>query len=296
MCKLKYLAVMALCVSMVSCDSNKGKVEDFARQFISAVSTNDKIAINEMYPSVRTYKVLHLVDSIESKNIEVEYNPTDSIYVAKLNDSQSLVIRVNGENELTIMDSYNILKLDDGAYELAVATSAPVKKQSDLLNGELFSYDVDESYSFIAYLSNTHSAAMQGNLFEHDTFYSWGRKDGNYEVKFETPVTNYGQKKVSANDYSIEIAYMLRSTGQLCGVSVVDGVDLAPGETHIFTTIKEELYKYAAEKNLSWKVYYRFKNLSTAGVLAKYGDFSGNEYEEYLAWKEDALSDDSSDE
>ena len=293
---LKYFAMTALCVFMASCDSNQGKVKNVAEEFLSAVAAKDRITINELYPSARTYSVLKLADAIDSKGIKVEFNKTDSVYIAKLNDTQSLVLKVAGKDTIKIIDSYNVLKLEKGAYDLAVETSAPIKYQSDMENGKLFDTEYDDGYTFINYLSEFYPAAIRGNLYEHDSRYMWGRKEGRWFVAFDIPVTNGGESTIQGADYSVEIEYYEISTNERTGTSVIDGVDLAPGETHVFTTEKDELYKRATNHDLTWNTNFQFKKLSKAGMLAKYGRFSGTEYEEYIKWRDEAMNDDDMDE
>ena len=64
---------------------------------------------------------------------------------------------------------------------------------------------------------------------------------------------------------------------------MLEGVDLAPEETYVFFTSKNELYHYALERNIYMKVHFQFRNISKAGMLAKYGSFFGDEYKE---WRE----------
>lgn len=280
--QLKYFTLVLLSVLMASCDENKSKVKEVATQFVSAVVSKDKVVINEMYPNAKTYSVLQIVDSINSESVEVEFNEKDSIYIAKLNDKQSLVVKIKDENDIAIMDSYGILKLDSAAYDLAAKTSAPITKQSDLTNGKLFS---DEG-EFVQYLSGLYPSAANGNLYSSHLRYSW--TGGSYPtMTFESPVTNGGNTKINGSDYNVEIAYHRGDTGECVGTSVEHGVDLEPIETYIFTTYKNELYCYNPNHptiggGINWVVYFNFKNASTATMLAKYGSFTGKEYDEFV--------------
>lgn len=275
--KIKFVAFALLCVLFASCDQNKGKVKDVASQFISAVSSKDKVVINDLYPNAKTYSVLQVVDSINSESIEVEYNEKDSVYIAKLNDKQSLVFKVKGENEAIITDSYGVLKLDSAAYELAAKTSAPVTKQSDMINGKLFSDEGD----FISYLSEQYPNAANGNLYHSHGKYSW--QGGWYpNVTIEAPVTNGGNANIKGEDYSIEFIFTRSDTGERVGTEVVSGVDIAGTETYVFHIYKKELYYYANNRILGWSTTFKFKNASTSTMLAKYGSFTGKEYDEFV--------------
>lgn len=275
--KVKCLAAALLALIMVSCDSNKGKVKEVAAQFAAAVAAKDKVVINELYPNAKTYSVLQLVDTINADNLEVEYDETDSVYIAKYNDKQKVVFKVTGENDVTIMDSYNILKLDSSAYELAAKVSAPVLKQSDLKNGELFADDSP----FMEYLSAKYPNASNGNLYHANGRYSW--RGGSYcTVQFDLPVTNGGDASVKGEDYTMEVVYTNRETGERIGTSVENGVDLTPSETYVYTIWKNELFNAAKNSGIYCYVTFKFKNASVSTMLARYGSFTGKEYDEFV--------------
>ena len=70
-----------------SCDANKGKVADLAEKFIQAIEENDKIQLYEIYPNVRQMEVVEFPKSV-GDDIDVEFDETDSVYIAKFNDKQ----------------------------------------------------------------------------------------------------------------------------------------------------------------------------------------------------------------
>lgn len=285
---LKVLFAVAVAILMASCDSNKGKVSDIAKQFVEAVQDKDKVTIYELYPNARIYSNLQLTDNIANNDIDVEFNQEDSVYLAKLSDRQSLVFKVvtdstSKEEKLVICDSYNILKLDSACYDLAAKTGAPVTKNSDMTNGEMF----NNSSDFISYLSERYASAANGNIYFQDGRYSW--RVG--MVTFETPITNSGETAVKGEDYSIEYQFFTIDTDEKVGTYVEDGFDLAPSETQVVTFLKNDLYYYASNRNLYIKKGLNFKNASTATLLAKYGSFTGKEYEEFLKAKSEKKDD-----
>ena len=60
------LALSALC--FCACDSNKGKVEELANQFIVAFNDGDKAAIYELLPTIKTCENLSISGSIGQGN------------------------------------------------------------------------------------------------------------------------------------------------------------------------------------------------------------------------------------
>ena len=73
------LALIAML--FVSCDSNKGKVEEQARLFVAAVNNKDKATIYDIYPEAKNIKNMSLPDSIVIGEISVEKTDS-SLYIA----------------------------------------------------------------------------------------------------------------------------------------------------------------------------------------------------------------------
>lgn len=273
--KLFSMGLIALVLS--SCDENVSKVEEAAKQFVEGVIAKDKVTIYEMYPNTRVYSNLLLPDSIKVDGIKVEFDKTDSVYVVKLNEKQSLICRIDSSG-VKICDSYNVLKLDSLSYDLAAKTGYPVKQLSDMTAGVTFSDEGD----FIAYLEEKFPSAANGNLYQENGRYSW--RGGWYpSVQFDFPVTNKGENEVKGEDYSMECVFYNRETNERIGTSIEDGQDLAPGETKVFTIYKNELFNVAKNYGIYCNPVFKFKNASKAMLLDRYGSFTGKEYEEFVA-------------
>lgn len=275
-------SLLCICMGIVSCDANKSKVTEVAKEFIQSVANNDKVTMYELYPETRSYTNLQPVKGISDTDIKVEAKD-DSTYIVNLDTKKKLVIKMSTEGTFVIADSYNVLQLDSVSYELAAKTGVPSNQLSDITNGQLFSDGSD----YIDYLAALYPTAMSGNLYYHDGRYNW--RGGQFPtVEFDSPVTNNGESIVEGVDYSVEFVFFLKSTNERVGTAVEDGVDLAQGETHVFTTWKNELFYYANDHDLYMKVYFHFKNMSQAKMLAKYGTFSGEEYKEWREKEETA--------
>lgn len=277
--KLFSMGLIALVFS--SCDENVSKVEEAAKQFVEGVIAKDKVTIYEMYPNTRVYSNLLLPDSIKVDGIKVEYDKSDSVYVVKLNEKQSLICRIDSIG-VKIYDSYNVLKLDSLCYDLAANTGYPVKKLSDIAKGRAFSDDSD----FIIFLSEKYPSAASGNLTAVARYYRWGRRFGNRYMEFDTQISNYGENPVKGEDYFVEISYYRRDTGtSISTTEIVQGVDLAPGESYVYITDHPTLYYYNSTDGpgISREQTIKFKNASTTKMLNTYCSFTGKEYEEFVA-------------
>ena len=273
----KFFSLCLIALVLSSCDENVSKVEEAAKQFIEGVIAKDKVTIYEMYPNTRVYSNLLLPDSIKVDGIKVEFDKTDSVYIVKLNEKQSLICRVDS-SEVKICDSYNVLKLDSLSYDLAAKTGYPVKQLSDMTAGKTFGDEGD----FIAYLEEMLPSAANGNLYQENGRYSW--TGGWYpSVQFDFPVTNMGKNEVKGEDYNMECVFYNRETNERIGTSIANGLDLAPGETKIFTLFKNELFNVAKNYGIYCNPVFNFKNASKAMLLDRYGSFTGKEYEEFVA-------------
>jgi hypothetical protein len=177
------------------------------------------------------------------------------------------------------------LKLDSLSYDLAAKTGYPVKQLSDIAKGRAFSDDSD----FIIFLSEKYPSAASGNLTAVSGYYRWGRNNGNWYMDFDTTISNYGENPVKGEDYFVEISYYRNDTGtRISTTDIEKGVDLAPGESYVYTTSHPELFNYNPKNGsegsgIFWRQTIKFKNASTTTMLNKYGSFTGKEYEEFVA-------------
>lgn len=288
--KLGILSLFVMSMVLMSCDATKSKVTDVAKKFVQAANSNDKATIYELYPSMRRYSKLLIADNLTDKNISVELNETDSTstYIVHLDDKMKLLMNVSDGNTITIVDSYNVFQLDSLYHELAVKIGMPTTQLSDVTKAR-FLYDdyVKRNkgketllyYNIIENLKQCYSDAMNGYLYAHDAQIAWGGGYNKY-VRFEIPVSNGGSTMVKGEDYSVEITHYATDTEKRIGTSVEKGVDLAPGETYVFITHDNGLYRYANNKNITYDIDFHFK-LSEVEMLLKYGRFFGTEYQNW---------------
>ena len=272
----KYLnvtLVIFLTFLLGACDSNKSKLKEFAKEFVRAVNTGDRLNIIELYPQIKNHPDLVLVDSISIDKIEVEFEPSDSTYKINLNKKQSLITKIGDNQNIIIIDSYKVLNLDSLTCELAIKTSAPINKFSDLENGEL----MNSEGSFVNFLQKNNPGVMDANLYHANGRIIW-QGGINQFVKFDIPITNIGTTPVKSEDYSVEIIYRDKFNDRRVGTSVEYGSDLSPSETYVITTYKNELYNVALRQDLSVIVKFKLKDQILTHSLAKYGSFDGNEY------------------
>ena len=121
--------ILSLCSFLFcACDTNKGKVEEMANQFIEAINAKDKPSIYNFYPEANNISNMTLPDIILRGNITVEKNDSNDFVVSIDNvRQQKLVFRVKGDNQIELKETYGILVLDSAAMELAIKTGVPLK-------------------------------------------------------------------------------------------------------------------------------------------------------------------------
>ena len=270
--KITYLfSAIFACLLMVACDANKGKVSDLAEKFVKAVSENDKVTIYELYPSMRNMNVLTFPANL-SDEIDVEFDETDSVYVAKLGDDKSLIVKVFGEDKLQIIDSYKVFRLDSLTYELAAKVGAPVNSKSDMWNGKYF----DDKSHFIDWLNSNGSEILS----DTEGYYTWR---SNYQTcKIQYKISNKTKHTINGEDYTINFQFRSKKTGKNAGSRTELGRTLAPGESFTDFFYKDDLYNLARRSDLNWTTSFQFKDKNQAHVFAKYGEFKGDEYDRHI--------------
>ena len=278
---IKFIFSVFLTLSfLMSCDSNKGKVEDLTKQFINAVNSHDKASIINIYPDAKSISNMKLPDSILDGDISVEINDSGKYVTSIANQrQQKFVFEFKGENEVIIDDSYSFFELDSAAMELAIKTGVPVKKLSDCSISNL----MDENGRFITYLKRTYSNLISGSLvFEQGTI-TWNHAYGG-SVYLTQPIRNEGYVTIKGNEYNIEFTFYSLSGENGASKKVVEsGIDLEPNEATSLTVSAGSAYLNACDNgDLGINKTFVYKNMTPIKSMLKYVKFSGNEYDEYI--------------
>lgn len=286
--KVKNIITIALMtiLGLSSCDSNKSTIEDLTNQFIAAVKEGDKATVYDIYPAAKQCQDLLLPDSIEKGDIDIQKNEKDSSYIVSIkNPKMSKIIFKSTDNKtFKIINTFSVLPLDSVSNELALKTGVPIKKIPDLELGKL----MFESSDFLGYLFNKYANNMQQSLVSETGSFSYRRDASGVHCQINQPIRNCGIGLVKGSEYSIEITIMEASTNIIKGTRVHRGVDLASGESTIFSDEIPELYNYARNKDLIWNTSIIGKNQdSLKETLLKKTEFNGQEYEEYLKAKKE---------
>ncbi len=266
-------------VIFVSCDSNKGKVEEMTKQFVAAVNGNDKASIYNLYPDAKEVSNMTLPQSIEEGEITVEKNDSGK-YIASIANArqQKLVFNVKGENEIAIEDSYSLLDMDSAAMELSIKTGIPLKKLSDRTLSGL----INEEGKFVKYLERIYSKDISGGLVYEEGVYSWNTAYGG-SVSVTQPIRNTSDIAIKGNEYNIEFEfYSPNGTSSARKKIVEQGQDLEPNEATTLYVFPGTGYLSACEnRDFNWNISFVYKNRTPLKTLLKYVKFSGDEYNKY---------------
>lgn len=281
-----YVALM-LCTMMFvsSCDSNKGKSKDQAERFMVALNDGDKASIYDLYPSAKTYSNMELVSEMVEGDLSVEKDKETGLYTVSIDNTrqQKLVFQADSLGQLTIIDSYGVLQLTSQCSELALQAGVPIKKLSDVEQAKLMA----EESLFITYLKEANPEVVDGTLVELPGTYSWGRDASGYYMRVNINIQNNGSQTVNGSDYYLAVDIQRRSSPLgFDNVKTCEGVDLAPGERHVFVINDPGMFKHANNHDVYWTCSIKFRNATAVDALLKYGKFTGEEYGKFLEVKE----------
>ncbi|HCD77904.1 MAG TPA: hypothetical protein DEQ27_06295 [Prevotella sp.] len=286
--KARSIITIALMVvlGLSSCDSNKSAVEDLTNQFIAAVKEGDKATVYDMYPAAKQYQDLLLPDSIEKGDLDIQKNEKDSTYTVSIKNTRmsKIIFKSTDNKTFKIVNTFSILKLDSISNELALKTGVPIKKMPDLELGKLML----ESSEYMSYLINKYANNMSLSLITEMGNYAWRRDATGYHCQVNQPIKNSGADLVKGSDYSVEITVYQASTGERKALKTHQGVDLASGESFVFSDDIPELFNYARNRDISWNANIICKNQdSVKESLLNKIEFNGQEYDEYLKAKKE---------
>ena len=280
MAKKLLLLMSVLLLLLTSCDENKGKIEELANQFVTAVNGNDKATVYDMFPDVKNIETLSLPDSIPMGKISVSKDEKTGYYIASINNArdQKILFVPESEGKFTVKDTYCIFQLDSGYNELALKSGVPMKKIPDLTIAKLF----EEGSEYLNFIFNKYASVTSGNLVTESSV--WQSQGGWYpSVTVTQPIRNVGQIPIKGDEYTVEFLFYCPEGTCPSQKSVEYGVDLEPGEAYTYTVFPGSYFhKACAIHDFAVSVSFTYKNQSPLDALLQYAKFTGNEYDEFM--------------
>ena len=83
-----YKTILVSLIAMMclqSCDKNKGKIENFTKQFVNVINEKDKASIYTIYPEAKNLPNMKIPESITDGNITIEKNK-EGKYIASIDN------------------------------------------------------------------------------------------------------------------------------------------------------------------------------------------------------------------
>lgn len=274
---LKILLFLMCCLTMASCDSNKGKIEEKTKQFTEALKSKDVATIYDMYPNSKLAAHMTLTANVAPGDIEVVKNDTTGNYTATIKNAreQKLVFKVIGEESYQIIDSYGFFDIEPLYSDLAVKTGVPLKKLSDQKLKELFKDDGP----FLSFINNKYGGLTELHLSSYDGV--WKSTFNWTYLQVEHNIRNDGDFPVKGSDYDVIFNFYDRSGETVSSSKTMDGVDLAPGETFTYSFTLDGYMRAAYNHTLSCTVSFNQKGGSSLKDIMKKAKFTGTEYAEF---------------
>lgn len=275
---VRIVLLLMCCLTMVSCDSNKSKIEEKAKQFTESLKTKDVATIYDMYPSSKLANHMTLTSNVAPSDMEVVKDEATSLYTANFKNArdQKLIFKVTGKDTYQIIDSYGFFDIEPLYSDLAVKSGVPLKKLSDQKLKELFK----DGGPFLSFIKNKYGGLTELNLSYFDGVYL-GNMSLN-QVQIQENIRNEGDFPVKGSDYDVIFNFSDDGGNAAPSTQSMDGVDLAPGETFTYTFQITGYANAAYNKQLRWTVSFNQKGGGTMKDLMKKAKFTGQEYCEFL--------------
>lgn len=157
-----FLGIAIALLSLSSCDSHKDKVKEVTKQFVTAINTNDKATIYDIYSDAKNATAISPVKRIADGEIEVEKDEKTGNYIATIENvkQEKLVFKAEGKEDVKLIQTYGLFQLKDSLNDLAIKSGVPVKKLGDLENNKL----MDPKGKYVSFLMKKFSDVIQGGI------------------------------------------------------------------------------------------------------------------------------------
>ena len=275
---VRIVLLLMCCITMISCDSNKSKIEEKAKQFTEALKTKDVATIYDMYPDSKLANHMTLTTNVAPADMEGVKDEATSLYTANFKNArdQKLIFKVTGKDTYQIIDSYGFFDIEPLYSDLAVKSGVPLKKLSDQKLKELFK----DGGPFLSFIKNKYGGLTDINL----TFYDgiWKSMNNWMNLQIEHNVRNDGDFPVKGSDYDVVFNFYDTDGVAPQSSKTMDGVDLAPGESFTYSFTLDGYSRVAYNHTLAWTVYFNQKGGGTMKDIMKKAKFTGQEYDEFL--------------
>lgn len=289
-------AVLALCMSLTSCESNS-EIKDFVEQLQKANAASDTAGLRKMYPDSKLFEMNQF--SLERDKVVVEPVESDGAqYKVILNDSTRLLLLGLSDGSFRVEKSWGLLAIPKADAAIAKATGWVKKDLTDAENGKRLSNN-----GFRKYMSNKLAEIVKNVLkIENIQYKNLGEKEidwfddektepmmWSYEMKTTFDVVNISHSAISADDYRCDA--IVCCEGYFGNSDPVDREavrdiktkDIAAGGRVTLEFVYKGKYECVEGTGGFIEAKPSVELLNYSGDLSKMYHFTGKEYDEYIA-------------
>lgn len=256
-------------VGLVSCQSEKQKVEKLLNDFVEAQNEGNSEKFAALYPSLGELGT----NFIDATDAQVNFNEVDSTFQIVLSSGITFDVEKQADGNYIIKDSHGFVNWNDVWLNVFQRTGAINADMSDMKINPIIN-----DKEFLNYLVAQFPNAMNGNLVVTNCYPEYS--DDKYSLKYD--IRNESKYNYKSDSYSIEIA-LKDADGNVLKTTTERGQEVRSGGTI-------DYYSWEYGAFTSKVASYEFKiilkaNYSTIDFLSNFADFSGEEYNNYLSTK-----------
>lgn len=264
--------LVALTALVTSCSDVKQEVKQFAADFATKVSNNQKDSLLAVWPDVAKADSLALAFSPDS--IVVEEAETKGRFKVSFGQGANIVVKKGEDGNISISESRGLFAYPDSKLSFAKITGWIEKDMSDIEIAERF-----QDTLFVAGLGDSILKEIKNSLVVVDDHYDVMELTGLGHTPWHITVKNKSSYDIQKTDYHVsgvlEDEYGRRISKSIPGIDISSNstsdilYDLKPGNALPTIVTPKIVFDINAEE-----------------ALTKYYIPKGNEYKEYMSRKE----------
>lgn len=262
------VVLIALTTLATSCSGVKQEVKQFAADFATKVSNNQKDSLLAIWPDVAKADSLALAFSPDS--IVVEETETEGYFKVSFGQGANIVVKKGENGNFSVIESRGLFAYPDRKLSFAKLTGWIEKGMNDLEIAERF-----QDTLFVASLGNSILKEIKNSLVIVDDHYDPMELTGLGHTSWHITVQNKSSYDISKTDYHV-LGFLENENGRKSSKSI-PGIDISSNST---SDILYDLKRGNFPTVVSPKI---ILDINTEDVVTKYYIPKGNEYKEYLS-------------
>lgn len=262
------LASCAIAVLLSSCAQLNVKKQ--TRLLLQAISEGDSATMVSIYPSLSSAENFTIKNLDVAKVSSVKKDSESNNFIATFNDGEDLVFSKNSDGQYVVVDSHNMIDLDEHCKNVAVKTGVPVNEISDM---EVASF-LSDSSGFMKSLAARHPHARDAALKET---YSWCTLSNHFTIKLR----NDSGMEIKGDDYRLNCILSEKpyyAKDELAYDSYEPGRTADPGKTIVIT---HDASSCPIHRQIYFSYFIEITGIPKAKLLDSLCELDSDEYEQY---------------